>query len=99
MNPTFSFHTELYLWKDDGSWVFVDVPVDVSEEIEEIVPDRRGFGSVPVEVAIGGTTWRTSVFPDSKRGVFVLPLKQAVRKAESIDVGDQVEVDLTVRID
>ena len=99
MNPTFNFDAELYLWKDDGSWVFLSVPVDVSEEIEDIVPDRRGFGSVPVEVAIGATSWRTSIFPDTKRGAFVLPIKKAVRTAESIDVGDRVEVDLTVRID
>ena len=99
MHPTFTFDAVLYLWKDDGSWVFVDVPVDVSEEVEDIVPERKGFGSVPVEVAIGTTVWRTSVFPDSKRGCFVLPVKQAVRKAEQVDVGDQVEVDLTIRID
>ncbi|MEM9465195.1 MAG: DUF1905 domain-containing protein [Actinomycetota bacterium] len=99
MNPTFTFDAELYLWKDDGSWVFLSVPIDVSEEIEDIVPDRKGFGSVPVEVAIGATTWRTSIFPDSKRGMFVLPVKQAVRRSEGIDVGDQVAVDLTVRIE
>ncbi len=99
MNPTFTFDAELYLWKDEGSWVFLAVPVDVSEEIEDIVPDRRGFGSVPVEVRIGGSTWRTSVFPDSARGAFVLPVKKAVRVAESVDVGDVVAVDLTIRID
>ena len=98
MNPTFAFDTELYLWKADGSWVFLDVPVDVSEEVVDLVPDRKGFGSVPVEVTIGATRWQTSVFPDSKRGCFVLPIKKAVRAAESIDVGDQVEVELTIRI-
>ncbi len=99
MNPTFGFSSELYLWKDDGSWVFADVPVDVSDEITEIVPDRRGFGSVPVGVRIGGTEWQTSVFPDSTRECFVLPVKKVVRQAESVDVGDRVEVELTIRID
>ena len=99
MNPTFAFDSELYLWKDEGSWVFVDVPVDVSDEIGDIVPDRRGFGSVPVGVRLGTTEWRTSVFPDAKRECFVLPVKKAVRQAESVDVGDRVEVELTIRID
>ena len=81
MDPTFTFEAELYLWKDDGSWVFLSVPLDVSEEIVDIVPDRRGFGSVPVGVQIGDTTWRTSVFPDTKSGCFVLPIKKAVQRA------------------
>ena len=79
--------------------MFLSVPLDVSEEIVDIVPDRRGFGSVPVGVQIGDTTWRTSVFPDTKSGCFVLPIKKAVRTAERVDVGDTVEVELTVRID
>ena len=99
MNPTFTFDAELYLWKDDGSWVFVTVPLDVSEEIDDIVPDRKGFGSVKVDVQIGATRWDTSIFPDSKSGCFVLPLKKAVRTAENIDVGDTAEIDLSVRIE
>ena len=99
MNPTFTFATELYLWKDDGSWVFATVPLDVSEEIADIVPDRRGFGSVKVDVRIGATEWGTSIFPDSSSGCFVLPVKKAVRVAERVDVGDTAEIDLSVRID
>ena len=99
MNPTFAFDAELYLWKQDGSWVFVTVPLDISEEIDDIVPDRRGFGSVKVDVQIGATRWDTSIFPDSTSGCFVLPLKKAVRTAEKIDVGDTAEIDLSVRID
>ena len=98
MDPTFTFDAELYLWKDDGSWVFATVPLDVSEEIDDIVPDRAGFGSVKVGVQIGDTAWSTSVFPDTKSGCFVLPIKKAVRTAERVDVGDSVEIDLTVRI-
>ncbi|MEO0493860.1 MAG: DUF1905 domain-containing protein [Actinomycetota bacterium] len=63
------------------------------------LPERRGFGSVKVGVQIGDTTWSTPVFPDTKSGCFVLPIKQAVRRAEQVDVGDSVEVDLTVTID
>lgn len=50
----------------------------------------RGFGSVRVEATVGGTTWRTSVFPDSRGGSYVLPVKRAVREAEDLDDGDQV---------
>ena len=49
-----------------------------------------------VEVGIGATTWRTSVFPDSGRGCYVLPVKKAVRRAEDVEVGDEVAVRLRV---
>ena len=99
MNPTFDFETELYLWKPEGAWVFATVPLDVADEIKEIVPDRRGFGSVRVEVRIGSTVWRTSVFPDSSSGCFVLPVKKGVRVAEGVDVGDDAEIELTILLD
>ena len=98
MDPTFTFDAELWL-HNAGSWVFVTVPEDESEEIHEVAPNPGGFGSVRVEVSIGETRWRTSVFPDSKIGCFVLPIKKAVRKDEQIDVDDTALVNLTVLMD
>ena len=90
------FDAELWVWdaRRDESWTFVSLPVDVSEEIRELAGGaRRGFGSLRVRVTVGATTWTTSVFPDSARGCYVLPVKRAVRKAESsLDVGDVVPV-------
>jgi hypothetical protein len=49
---------------------------------------------VKVKVTIGSSTWSTSVFPDAKRGTFVLPVKKPVRQAEGIEAGDRVKVAL-----
>lgn len=92
------FDAELWEWEASPagtSWVFLAVPEDETEEIRLRGGAPRGFGSVRVEATIGGTTWRTSVFPDKQRG-YVLPLKKAVRKAEAIDVGDTARVRLRV---
>ena len=75
------------------------VPEDETDEINEIVPRVGGFGSVRVEVQIGSSVWRTSVFPSSELGCFVLPIKKPVRHKERIDVGDSVDVRLTILID
>jgi hypothetical protein len=48
-----------------------------------------------VDAAIGGSTFRTSIFPQTG-GVYVLPLKRAVRDAEGIDPRAIVRVDLFV---
>jgi hypothetical protein len=53
---------------------------------------RRGFGSLRVRATIGGSSWKTSIFPGSGGGAFVLPLKRPIRKAEAIDVGDVATV-------
>lgn len=70
-----------------------ELPAESSEDIRELVGGaRRGFGSVRVRVTVGGTTWSTSIFPDSTQGCYVLPVKRAVRKAESLEVGDVAAV-------
>ena len=93
-----TFDAELWEWDaapGTASWVFVTVPEDETEEIRLRSGPPRGFGSVRVEVTIGASTWRTSVFPDKTRG-FVLPVKKQVRRAESLDVGDSTR--LTLRL-
>jgi SOS-response transcriptional repressor LexA len=45
-------------------------------------------------VSIGATEWRTSVFPDSKLGTFLLPVKREVRVTEGLEEGDMVLVRL-----
>ena len=56
----------------------------------------RGWGSLPVLVAIRKTTWKTSIFPDHKSGAYLLPLKTEVRRAEQIHDGDAVQYSLKI---
>ena len=52
---------------------------------------------IACEATIGKTSWKTSVFPDSKSGSYVLAVKAEVRKAEKIKVGDAVPVTIVVK--
>lgn len=81
---------------DPGSWHFLTVPAELSEDLTLEAGPRGGFGSVRVEVSVGGTTWRTSVFPDAAAGSFVLPVKKQVRRAEGLSAGATCEVTLEV---
>jgi len=81
---------------DPGSWHFLTVPAELSEDLTLEAGPRSGFGSVRVEVSVGGSTWRTSVFPDSAAGSFVLPMKKQVRRTENLSAGDTCEVTLEV---
>lgn len=91
----FEFNAELWLYEGDAAWHFITVPPDVSDEIDAASSGRRGgFGSVRVRVTIGATRWSTSLFPDSKRGAFLLPVKKEVRRREGIEAGARVAVTL-----
>jgi hypothetical protein len=95
MEGAFRFTSELWQSATVASWVFVAVPPEVGEEIRFRAGPPTAFGSVRVEVTVGSTTWRTSVFPDKARG-YVLPVKTAVRRAERLEIGDDVRVTLVV---
>ncbi|MFC0627713.1 DUF1905 domain-containing protein [Kribbella deserti] len=82
----FEFSAPLWRYPGDVAWYFVSVPAEISDDILELTGSvRRGFGSVRVVVTVGSTTWRTSLFPDSKRGTYLLPVKKAVRTAEDLE--------------
>lgn len=91
-----AFTTTVWRWQE-GSWRFVTVPQDVSDEVDEVVGDTAGgFGSVRVEVTVGATVWRTSLFPSSSAGAYVLPVKKAVRVAEGL--ADDAAVEVSIRL-
>ncbi len=67
------------------------VPEELSQRIKEV--ERLvtyGWGMIPAKVRIGETLWKTSLWP--KDGLYVVPLKDKVRQAEGLGVGQTVEV-------
>ena len=101
--PSISYKLRAKVWLHQGGaaggWHFLTLPKGPAKEIRMLLGGAtgRGWGSVPVSVTIGGTTWKTSIFPDKKVGSFVLPLKAEVRKAEGIAEGDTVSFLLEVQ--
>ncbi len=79
-----------------GSWYFLVIDGDMAGAIKSAVAKADAWGSVRVEASIGGTTWRTSLFPSKAHGGWLLPLKAAVRKAEKLTEGMVVEAVLAL---
>jgi len=89
----FTFDAELYHWQKAGddapsSWVFVSLPHDVSDAVDDATSLTGGFGSVKVNVTLGSSTWSTSLFPSKELETYVLPVKKAMRVAAGVDAGD-----------
>jgi hypothetical protein len=100
MKPkTFTVTSTLWLYPGEAAnWHFLTVPKDISVELKSQTEGlRKGFGSIPVEVTIGETTWHTSVFPDSSSGTYLLPVKAKVRRDEDIYVDELVKFSFKIR--
>lgn len=91
------FAGDVWYWRGPSPYHFVTVPDDDCGALEAVAPMvSYGWGMIPVTAVIGETEWTTSLFP--KDGAYVVPLKDKVRTAEDIDVGDRVTLRLTVAI-
>lgn len=92
----FEFAGRTFEWRGPAPYHYVAVPDWVAEQLDVVAKAvSYGWGMIPVEAVIGGTTWGTSLFP--KDGGYLLPIKDAVRRAESVTVGERVDVTLRVR--
>lgn len=84
---------ELYEWRGPAPFRFIRVPDDASAEIaDEAGRVSYGWGMVPATLTIGTTTWCTALWP--KDGGYVIPVKDTVRRAEGLEVGDVADVHL-----
>ena len=89
------FTGEIWFWRGPAPHHFVTVPDAESADLEAVSAEvTYGWGMIPVTVQVGRTQWTTSLFP--KDGGYIVPLKDAVRKAEGLEVGDDVTVRLSL---
>jgi hypothetical protein len=85
-------------WRGPSPFYFVPVPDEESANIREVAAIATyGWGVIPVEARVGEAAFTTSLFP--KDGGYLLPLKDAVRKPQRLSAGDDVTVEMTVRLE
>ena len=76
-------------WRGPAPFYFVPTPIEVTEEIEIYKRELSyGWGVIPAEVTIGHITITTSLIP--RDGSFFIPLKDAIRRPNQVQAGDQV---------
>jgi hypothetical protein len=87
------FSGEIIYWRGPAPFHFVAVPEEQSAAIQAVASSvTYGWGAIPVKARVGRTDSRTSLFP--KRELYLVPIKNAVRKAEGLELGDHVTVRL-----
>jgi hypothetical protein len=84
-------------WRGPSPYHFVRVPDEAADSIREVAAMATyGWGVIPVEAHVDDVRFETSLFP--KDGGYLLPLKDAVRKPLGLAPGDEVSVELAVRL-
>lgn len=93
----FAFVGQVIEWRGPSPYYYVAVPGSVSADVLELSASvSYGWGAIPVEARIGVTTFTTSLFP--KDGRYLLPLRNAVRKAQGIALDEHVTVEMHLRL-
>jgi Domain of unknown function (DUF1905) len=93
----YAFTTRVIEWRGPSPYYYLPVPEEESADIAEIsAMATYGWGVIPVVARIGDTVFETSLFP--RDGGYLLPLKDAVRKPRQLGVGDEVSVEMDVRV-
>lgn len=92
------FSGEVVHWRGPSPYYFVAIPEDECRDIEAVASlVTYGWGVIPVRAQLGETIWTTSLFP--RRGRYLLPLKDAVRTAEEVEVGETVRVRMVIELE
>ena len=90
MTKEYKIKAKVFVYSvEPASWYFVSIDKKITEKAK--AKKKVGFSFVPVEVTVGRTTWRTTLFP-TKEGPYILALKKIVRQKEDIREGDIVTV-------
>lgn len=88
-----SFENPLIEWRGPAPFYFVQVPKAQSEKIKAMARELTyGWGVIPVAGKVGKTEFTTALIP--KEGLYLVPIKNAVRLGEEIELGDSVKVTL-----
>ena len=91
------FCAEVVEWRGPAPYYFVVAPPEEGEWLTEIMREvTYGWGMIPVSGRIGDTDFTTSLWP--RTGTWWVPLKDAVRRAEDIELGDVVSLELRIRV-
>ena len=89
------FQGPMIEWRGPSPFYFVPIPEGSSKKIKAMAAQLTyGWGVIPVLGRIGKTDFSTALIP--KDGLYYLPIKNAVRFAENLEVCCEVSVSISV---
>ncbi len=97
---SYQFVGELWKYDGPGGWHFVNLPSKLSTEIRKNHPGaEEGWGRLKSSVIVGKTSWDTAIWFDRKLGTYLLPIKASIRKTEGLLIGQEIPIQISIRMD
>ncbi len=93
----YSFSALPWQHASPGGWWFVSLPAEMSKEIRDTLgSEEEGWGRLKTTAKMGNTEWKTAIWFDTKMNTYLLPLKAAIRKKESVLTDTILEIVLWI---
>ena len=87
----YEFTAKPWQYTGPAAWYFVSLPIELAKEIRSALKsEEEGWGRLPATAKIGNTEWKTAIWFDRKGDTYLLPLKAEIRKAERLEVGNEI---------
>jgi len=87
----FTITGEIFEWRGPAPFYFVEIDKSLSTEIKsEATLHTYGWGVTHIHGIVGKTEFMTAMIP--KEGCYRIPIKDAVRKVEDVEVGDVITI-------
>ena len=93
------YEFEAQAWKYDGpaAWIFVSLPLELSLEIRDLYKHQEeGWGRLQVYASISNITWKTAIWYDKKKNLYLLPLKKDIRLALAIKIDTTYQISIWI---
>jgi Domain of unknown function (DUF1905) len=93
----YNFYQKVWQHAAPYGWYFVSFPKNISNEIRTTLKhEEQGWGRLKAIIKIGETQWQTSIWFDTKKDTYLLPLKKDIRKKENISLEKIISVGILV---
>ena len=93
--PLFKLICPVIEWRGPAPFYFAELDSDTSDAIKSQSKNYTyGWGVLYAHGTIGKTHFQSALMP--KEGRYLLPLKDSLRKAESIELGSKVKISLVL---
>lgn len=99
MTGKIKYEFSALIWQHDapGGWYFLSLPATISKEIRQNLKwQEEGWGRLKATAKIGNFTWETAIWFDTKRSIYLLPLKAEIRKKENLTIDKEVSASVWV---
>ncbi len=93
----YDYDAKMWQHASPGGWYFVSLPKKLSIEIREHLKwQEEGWGRMKAFAKIGEIIWETSIWFDTKKDTYILPIKAEIRKKSKLKIDQIIQMSIWI---